>query len=58
MSIVPMRRVTLCGPLPDKPAVLEGLQTMGVLHLIPLGAPPGLKPTDPADRHRVLKIEF
>jgi V/A-type H+-transporting ATPase subunit I len=52
MSIVPLRRVTLVGCLPDKEAALDGLQTMGVMHLIPLRADPSLQPADPAERHR------
>jgi V/A-type H+-transporting ATPase subunit I len=52
VSIARLRRVSLCGPLADKATVLEALQAMGVLHLIPLREPAGLKPPDPAERHR------
>lgn len=52
MSIVPLRRVTLVGRFPDKDPVLDGLQSIGVLHLIPLRDEQGLKPADPAERHR------
>lgn len=52
MSIARLRRVSLCGPLADKAAVLEALQAIGVLHLIRLREPTGLRPPDPAERHR------
>jgi V/A-type H+-transporting ATPase subunit I len=52
MSIVRLRRVTLCGRRGDKHEVLDGLQSLGVVHLIPLRVPEGLKPPDPAERHR------
>lgn len=52
MSIVALRRVSLCGRLPDKGPVLDGLQALGVMHLIPLRVPEGLRPPDPAERHR------
>lgn len=52
MSIVPMQRVTLCGVAADKAAVLEGLQGLGVLHVVPLRAPDPLAPDDPATRRR------
>lgn len=37
MSIVPLSKVTLFGHRDDKEAVLDALQTMGCLHIIPLG---------------------
>ncbi len=52
MSIVPMKRVAVCGPLPEKEATLEALQRLGVLHLIPLKAADPLAPTDAAERNR------
>jgi V/A-type H+/Na+-transporting ATPase subunit I len=52
MPIVPMRRVTLCGLTRDKDGVLEGLQSLGVMHLIPLREPDPLAPHDPAERRR------
>lgn len=36
MSIVPLEKVTLCGPLMAKSAVLSGLQRLGLVHLVPL----------------------
>ena len=33
MSIVPLVKVTLYGPAADKDAVLDGLQSLGCLHL-------------------------
>ncbi|TVS00450.1 MAG: V-type ATP synthase subunit I [Rhodospirillales bacterium] len=47
-----MVRVTLCGLSGDKTAVLESLQALGVLHLIPLRTPGPLTPDDPAARRR------
>ena len=38
MSIVPLSKVTVCGPLVDKARVLLDLQEMGCLHLVPLNA--------------------
>jgi len=52
MSIVPMKRVAICGPLPEKEATLDALQRLGVLHLIPLKAADPLAPTDAAERNR------
>lgn len=52
MSIVPMKRVAVCGPLLEKEAALEALQRLGVLHLIPLKAADPLAPTDAAERNR------
>lgn len=52
MSIVRLRRVSLCGPAREKAAVLEGLQALGILHLIPLRPPEPLVPVDPQGRHR------
>lgn len=36
MAIVKLKKLTFCGMLHDKPRVLEQLQAMGGLHLIPL----------------------
>lgn len=52
MSIARLCRVSLCGPMQDKESVLDGLQVLGVLHLIPLRPPEPLVPTDPEDRRR------
>ncbi len=52
MSIVAMQRVTLCGIAADKAAVIEGLQALGAVHVIPLRAPEPLAPRDPASRRR------
>ncbi len=47
-----MDRVTLCGAAGDKAAVLDGLQALGVMHIIPLREPGPLTPDDPATRRR------
>ncbi|HWJ71989.1 MAG TPA: V-type ATP synthase subunit I [Kaistia sp.] len=52
MSIAPMCRVTICGPLVEKDAILEALQGLGVLHAVPLKAPDPLTPIDAAGRRR------
>lgn len=36
MSVEPLVKVTLCGPLSEKRGLLEGLQQLGCLHLVPL----------------------
>lgn len=40
MSIVSLDKITLYGQVQDKAAVLEGLQQLGRMHLIPLQPPP------------------
>ena len=40
MTIVPLNKITLCGLSHDQETVLEGLQHLGCLHLIPLQMPP------------------
>ena len=40
MSIVPLSKVTLYGPAAEKNAVLEGLQSLGCLHLNDCGRAP------------------
>jgi V/A-type H+/Na+-transporting ATPase subunit I len=52
MTIEPMSRITLCGPLREKEMVVTGLQELGCLHLIPLSTPGPLEPEDPAGRRR------
>ena len=52
MTIEPMCRVTLCGPLREKETIVTGLQELGCLHLIPLRTPGPLEPEDPAGRRR------
>ena len=52
MTIEPMCRVTICGPLREKETVVTGLQELGCLHLIPLRKPGPLEPEDPAGRRR------
>ena len=52
MTIAPMLRVTLCGLAHEKTRVLEELQALGALHLIPLRTPGPLTPDDPAARRR------
>ena len=39
MSIVPLARVTVVGLSADKDALIDGLQRLGCVHLIPLAAP-------------------
>ncbi|MBI3993790.1 MAG: V-type ATP synthase subunit I [Candidatus Lambdaproteobacteria bacterium] len=39
MSIVPLHKVTLCGLVREKRAILEGLQALGCLHLVSLRPP-------------------
>lgn len=52
MTIAPMVRVTLCGLAHEKTRILEDLQALGALHLIPLRAPGPLTPDDPVARRR------
>ncbi len=52
MTIVPMRRITLCGLIGEKDTVLAGLQDLGCVHLIPLRQPGALTPDDPVLRRR------
>ncbi len=52
MSIAPMLRVSLCGIAAEKSDVLDGLQALGVLHLIPLATPGPLALGDQAARRR------
>jgi len=40
MSIVPLNKITLCGLDDEKDAVLGALQSLGLVHLVPLGPPP------------------
>ncbi|RMB04593.1 V-type ATP synthase subunit I [Eilatimonas milleporae] len=40
MTIVPLKKVTLCGHFPEKKAILEGLQALGCMHLLPLRITP------------------
>lgn len=47
MSIVELRQVSLVGPAAGKEQVLDGLQALGVMHLIPLRPPQPLAPRDP-----------
>jgi V/A-type H+-transporting ATPase subunit I len=47
-----MRRATLCGRAPDKAATLDGLQALGVMHIVPLAARDPLATQDPAERRR------
>jgi V/A-type H+-transporting ATPase subunit I len=47
-----MLKVTLCGLAHEKAPVLEELQALGALHLIPLRRPGPLTPDDPAARRR------
>jgi len=40
MSIAELKKVTLCGLLKEKHEILEGLQALGCMHLLPLRPPP------------------
>lgn len=40
MSIARLKKITLCGLLKEKHAVLDGLQDLGCMHLLPLRPPP------------------
>lgn len=57
MSIVALRRVSLIGSRGDKEAVLSALQTLGVLHLIALGAggEPDSDTPSPGAPHKALR---
>lgn len=52
MSIVPLRRVTLCGLAGEKDETLEGVQALGVIHLVPLRQAPPLEVKDPTQIRR------
>ncbi len=51
MSIIPLNKVTVFGLGIDKPQVLEGLQTLGCMHLIPLQPPPKETEFGTSDRY-------
>lgn len=59
MTIVAMRKVTLCGPLGEKHAVIEDLQRLGCVHLVPLAplpkAPETLPPAHAVDAYKALR---
>lgn len=40
MSIVKLAKMTIFGIAKDKPGILEGLQKLGIMHLVPLVPPP------------------
>src|SRR5262245_24620130 len=50
MAIVPLVKVTLCGPAAEKEAALDGLQTLGCLHLNDL-RPSAVAAVDRAPSH-------
>ncbi len=52
MTIVPMKRLMLCGMAREKEEVLAELQALGCLHLVPLRKAAPLDPPDPAWRRR------
>ncbi len=52
MTIVPMKRLMLCGMAREKEAVLAELQELGCLHLVPLRKAAPLDPPDAARRRR------
>ncbi|MGK7874214.1 MAG: V-type ATP synthase subunit I [Xenococcaceae cyanobacterium] len=51
MSIVPLRKVTVFGLGVDRAPVLEGLQSLGCMHLIPLQPPPKVSEFGASDRY-------
>lgn len=53
MAIVPLQKVTFYGSLPDRDAVVGGLQQMGCLHLVDLSGQVSSKPLEHADRNLV-----
>ncbi|MDP1562133.1 MAG: V-type ATP synthase subunit I [Pirellulaceae bacterium] len=53
MAIVPLQKVTFYGSLPDRDAVVGGLQQMGCLHLVDLSGQVPNKPLEHADRNLV-----
>jgi len=59
VSIVAMRRVTLCGPDREKEGVIEDLQRLGCVHLVPLAPPPKapetLPPAHAVDAYKALR---
>jgi len=59
VTIVAMCKVTLCGPARDKDAVIEDLQRLGCVHLLPLAplprAPEALPPAHPVDAYKALR---
>ena len=50
MTIVAMRKVTLCGPVREKETVLRDLQRLGCVHLVPLAPLPKAPETLPPAR--------
>lgn len=50
MSIERLYKVTLCGLVREKEGTLEGLQTLGCLHLVSLRSRPGVLEAEPAPR--------
>ena len=50
MSIVALKKITLCGMLTDKPAAMAGLQRLGCLHLISLRPTPREPENEPTGR--------
>lgn len=52
MTIARLNRVSLCGIQEAKEGTLKVLQSLGVMHLIPLRPAEPLRPLDPEGRHR------
>ena len=50
MSIARLKKMTLCGLTADKSAMLEGLQKLGCMHLLPL-SPPSVEAEKPVSTH-------
>jgi V/A-type H+/Na+-transporting ATPase subunit I len=59
VTIVAMRKATLCGPLGEKNAAIEALQRLGCVHLVPLAplpkAPETLPPAHAVDAYKALR---
>lgn len=53
MSIVPLQKVTFYGSLPDREAVVAGLQQLGCLHLVNFSGQDATKPMEHAERNLV-----
>lgn len=49
MAIKTLKKITLYGPMQEKETVLQGLQQLGCLHLIPLTDKPAAMVTPPAE---------
>ncbi|MFC6669183.1 V-type ATP synthase subunit I [Marinobacterium aestuariivivens] len=55
MSVVELKKVTLCGPASEKSALLEGLQALGCLHLHSLRPPPREPESAPPEHAKAVR---